>query len=398
MILQQLKEEASSELFERILPYWMDRMTDHENGGFYGQITGANQLVKNAPKGAVLNTRILWTFSEAYFLSPNPDYLESAQRAYGYLKTHFFDKELGGVYWSVDFEGKPLDTKKQVYAQSFGIYALTAYYKATRSSESLELAKNLFHLIEKHSFDTEENGYFEAYTKDWQLMEDLRLSEKDANEKKTMNTHLHVLEAYTTLVQVWGDPLLKKQLKNLIELFLEKFIDPQTFHFNLFFDEYWHLKSKGVSYGHDIEGSWLLQEAAEALGDESLIKQVETVVVKMAEATLAKGIDEDGGLYYELHASGKLDTDKHWWPQAEAVVGFVNAWQLTKEEKWLAQAQQTWEYLSKFIVDRKDGEWHFKVSKEGKPYREEDKAGLWKCPYHNGRACMELMMRAEKYV
>ena len=226
-----------SELENNILPFWMNKMEDNEEGGFYGQITGEDELKPEASKGAILNARILWTFSSAYRLLKKPEYLETATRAKRYLIDRFYDPQYGGIYWELDYKGNPLDTKKQIYAIGFAIYGLSEYARATGDEEALAYAQQLFDVIEQHSFDSEQNGYVEALTRDWQPIEDMRLSDKDENEKKTMNTHLHILEPYTNLYRVWKDEQLERQLRNLIEVFITRILDPQTGHLNLFFEE-----------------------------------------------------------------------------------------------------------------------------------------------------------------
>jgi mannobiose 2-epimerase len=387
-----LKEEMHAHLVNDILPYWMNKTIDKEHGGFYGQIDGTDQLQAQADKGSILNARILWTFSAAYNQYKNQEYLEIADRAFDYFIKHFVDKIHGGVYWMLDYQGNPVNTKKQIYALAFAIYGLSEYFKATKNEEALQYAKSLFYLIEKHAFDQEENGYFEAFDREWNLLEDLRLSAKDANEKKTMNTHLHILEAYTTLFQVWKNDELKRQLRNLIELFLDKFVN-LDFRFHLFFDEHWNSKSDEISFGHDIEGSWLIQEAAEVLGDEELIQRSKKLANTMVDVVMESGFDTDGGLMYEAHPEGLKDTDKHWWPQAEAIVGLVNAWQNNSDEKYREKSSEVWGFVKDKIIDSENGEWFFKVNKKGQPYMQEDKVGPWKCPYHNGRACLEIVRR-----
>jgi len=391
--LKTYLEELDSELTEAILPYWMTRMIDHENGGFYGQIDGSNQLRVSSLKGSVLNARILWTFSAAYNHFLKKEYLEVAHRAYNYCIDNFINKRTQGVYWSLDHKGNPLESKNQIYALSFMLYGLSEYYIATNNEQSLDYAQILFDSIEKFSFDPDRNGYFEAFDENWTILEDLRLSEKDANEKKTMNTHLHILEAYTNLYRIWKNEKLKLQLRNLIEVFISKIIDHDTMHFQLFFDSDWKPKDKEISFGHDIEGSWLLQEAAEVLEEKELISKTRQIALKMVEAVYSQGFDQDGGLYYEVKTDGSLDSDKHWWPQAEAMVGLVNAYQVNNDPKYLDQAILTWQFIRDKIIDTKDGEWYFKVDKNGNPYMEEDKAGIWKCPYHNSRACLEILNR-----
>jgi len=397
IIFTQLNNEMAVEL-GAILNYWKEKTIDNENGGFYGRIDGNDSLVPKNDKGSVLNARILWTFSSAYRILKDPEYFEIAARAKNYLIKYFWDKDHGGIYWMLDYKGNPTDGKKQIYSLAFAMYALAEYYKITKDDEALDYAIELFELIERYSFDGSLNGYFEAYSRDWELLEDLRLSDKDANEKKTMNTHLHVLEAYTNLYRVWPDNHLQKRLKNLIELFIDKIIDNQTFSFILFFDENWNSKSKETSFGHDIEGSWLLFEAAEVLNDKRLLAKVKEIIIKMAEKVKQNGIDTDGALVNEGEHGKIIDYDKHWWPQAEAIVGLTNAWQLTKDETYLEKASKVWEFTKSKIIDKQNGEWYFRVNREGIPYGEEDKVGPWKCPYHNGRACMEIIERFQKQI
>jgi len=394
--LLQFKQELKNEITNNILPFWMNNMLDKKNGGFYGQMTGKNQLIANAPKGGILNARILWTFSAAAYQLNNPLYAEFAKFAKDYAFKHFFDTKNGGTYWKLNADGTPADTKKQIYSQAFFIYGLIEYYRVTKDIECLDKAIELFHLIEKYSFDTEQNGYFEAYSKDWVLLEDLRLSEKDANEKKTMNTHLHILEAYTNLYRVWKDDLLERQLKNLIEIFLEKIINSESYHLDLFFDENWKCKSKLYSYGHDIEASWLLEEAAVVLGNAELLKKVREIAVKVADAA-AEGIQANGAIINEKNfATGHVDTNSDWWPQAEAMVGFLNTYELTKNESYLQRTLGVWEFTKQHIIDKTNGEWHWSVSADGVVDTVNDKAGFWKCPYHNGRMCLELIARIKE--
>ena len=284
MTPQKLKSETREELITNILPFWSTRMADSKYGGFYGQIKGNDQLVPDADKGGILNARILWTFSSAFIQEKNPLWIEMADRAKNFIMAHFFDPEFGGTYWTISFDGKPADTKKQIYSQAFFVYAFSEHFRASGDRSSLETAIELFRIIEKHSFDNELNGYFEAYSRDWKLLEDLRLSEKDANEKKTMNTHLHILEAYTNLYRVWKDDKLAQQLRNLILIFTQKIVNAATSHLNLFFDENWNSKSEIISYGHDIEASWLIDEAARVLGDPVLLADVQKTCIAIANA------------------------------------------------------------------------------------------------------------------
>ena len=256
-----------------ILSYWTNKMPDKVNGGFIGRIDEFECLDHDAPKGAVLNARILWAFSAAFIHTDKPVYKEMADRAYSYIINHFIDEEFAGVYWTVTSGGKPLETKKQIYALSFTIYGLAEYYKITQDHDVLKTAVRLFSAIETCSFDKDRGGYFEAFNRDWSPMEDLRLSSKDINEKKTMNTHLHILEAYTNLYKVHKDKQVYVKIKGLLDSFYKHIINPETMHLNLFMNEQWQVSGSGISYGHDIEASWLLLEAAEVLGEQQLINQ-----------------------------------------------------------------------------------------------------------------------------
>ena len=338
-------KELDSELNKHILPYWINRMVDKENKGFYGRINGQNRVDKEAGKGSVLNARILWTFSAAFNATHEEDYLNTANQAYDYCIRHFINRQQGGVYWLLDYRGRPLEKKNQIYALAFMIYGLSEYYRATGISQAAEESVSLFHLIEKYSFDCSMNGYFEAFDENWKLLEDLRLSDKDANEKKTMNTHLHILEAYANLYRCWDDPVLLEKLKNLIGVFFDRILDPDTWHFKLFFDEKWNSRDDTISFGHDIEGSWLLQEAARVTGDKVLLSRSKEAAVHMVDRIMTEGFDKDGGLFYQAEGMKIKDTDKHWWPQAEALVGLDNAWEITGDQKYFDQALMVWYFI-----------------------------------------------------
>lgn len=391
--LMQLCREVHDELENNILPFWMNKMVDRERGGFYGRITGNDELCPYASKGAILNARILWTFSAAGRLFGKQEYLETATRAKRYLLDYFYDSEFGGVYWELDACGRPSDTKKQIYALGFAVYGLSEYVRATGDSEALEYAVKLFEVIEKYSFDPLQNGYLEALTRDWQPIQDMRLSEKDENEKKTMNTHLHILEPYANLYRVWKDKRLGNQLRNLIELFMTKIFDDKTGHLNLFFDDDWLNKYHIFSYGHDIEASWLLHEAAMVLGDEECLKKVEPIVVKIARAA-DEGLNPDGSMIYEKFVDRKeTDSELHWWVQAENVVGHINLYQHFGDDDALDKALKCWKFIKDNLVDYTHGEWFWSIYPDGTVNRKDDKAGFWKCPYHNGRMCMEIIER-----
>lgn len=380
-------EVFRKELIDNILPYWINKMADNVNGGFYGQIDGNDILHPEANKGVVLNARILWTFSAAYRMLNDKQYLDIATRAYDYIMGYFVDKEYGGVYWELDCKGKPTNTKKQVYAQGFALYGFSEYYRATNNKKALEMAQKMFFLIEENK-DTQYGGYFEAFTREWSPIEDMRLSVKDANEKKSMNTHLHILEPYTNLLRVWNDDRLKAAQKQLLRIFIDKILNKGNFHQHLFFDENWDIRSSAISYGHDIEAAWLLYEAAEVLGDKSLKDEVTQLTLKIADAA-AEGLMADGSMIYEKDVN-HVDGERHWWVQAEGVVGYMYAYKISGDDKYKKYAKQLWLYITNNIVDKTNGEWYWSRLPNGGINRKDDKAGFWKCPYHNGRMCMEM--------
>jgi len=444
-----------------ILRFWLDRMQDNENGGFYGRIDANEQLHREAEKGAILNARILWSFSAAYRVlggsaagrdcgsdtgrvlggsaagrgcgsdasrvlggsaAEASAYLAAATRAKDYFIDHFIDHEYGGVYWSVDYKGNPLDTKKQFYAIGFAIYGLSEYARATGDREALDYALQLFECIEEHAFDHEHNGYIEALSRDWQPLADMRLSELDANYPKSQNTHLHIIEPYANLyrtlkefqansscdyVPVIGSVLpiditvpcdlvarVEGALRNIIGIFTDRILNPETHHLDLFFDMDWTRGAGRLeSYGHDIECSWLMHEAALVLGDRQVLARVEPVVREVAKAS-EKGLRPDGSMIHEANLdTGHVDDDLHWWVQAENVVGWFNLYQHFGDEEALARALKCWDYIKAQIIDYEHGEWHWSRHADGTLNTVDDKAGFWKCPYHNSRMCLEIIER-----
>ena len=418
----KMKAEMQDVLKKNILHFWMTQMVDEEHGGFYGRMDHSGTLHPDAEKGAILNARILWSFSAAYRVLGNPEYLAMATRAKDYIIDHFIDPEYGGIYWSVDNKGQPLDTKKQFYAIGFAIYGLTEYARATGDREALDYALQLYDCIEEHAFDRVHNGYIEACTRAWGKIEDMRLSELDANYPKSQNTHLHIIEPYTNLlrclkelhaqescdyVPVLGSVLpigitipvetivaVETSLRNLIDIFTEKILNPEPCHLDLFFEMDWtrgagHLES----YGHDIECSWLMHEAALVLGDKKVLAKVEPIVRKVAKAS-EKGLRPDGSLIHEANLdTGHVDDDLHWWVQAENVVGCFNLYQYFGDEAALEKAVRCWDYIKSQLIDYEHGEWYWSRHSDGSLNTSDDKAGFWKCPYHNSRMCLEIIER-----
>lgn len=386
-----LKSELTAEL-DSILKYWSERTIDDQNGGFVGQIDFNDQLIPNAEKGSVLNARILWTFSASYQITKNENHKKLAERAFEFLAAYFYDTQFGGLFWSINEDKTPKDTKNQIYALAFAIYGLSEYYVISKDEKALEIAINLYLQIERHSYDSINGGYLEAFTREWKPIADLRLSDKDANEKKTMNTHLHIVEAYANLFKVWKDKKLQTNIIELLQTIDKHFINEETGHLKLFFNEEWIEKPDVISYGHDIEAAWLLLQCAEISEDETLITTYKKHAIQIAEVT-QEGFDTDGGLWYELEPkNNELIAEKHWWVQAEAMIGFYNAYQLTGNEKYLDIVLKNWEFTKKHILDKPNGEWIWGVY-EDYSIMQKDKAGFWKCPYHNSRACLELIHR-----
>ena len=420
--IKRMRDEMQDVLENNILRFWLDKMQDKENGGFYGRMDGHMQLHPDAEKGAILNARILWSFSAAYRVLGKQAYLDAATRAKDYILDHFIDHEYGGVYWSVDSKGNPLDTKKQFYAIGFAIYGLSEYARATGDREALDYAISLYDCIEQHAFDHEHNGYIEATTRDWQPIADMRLSELDANYPKSQNTHLHIIEPYTNLYRCLKEfhsaetcnyvpaigavlpvritvPMellarIEASLRNLINIFTDNILNPETHHLDLFFEMDWTRGAGQLeSYGHDIECSWLMHEAALVLGDPEVLKRVEPIVREVAKAS-EKGLRPDGSMIHEANLdTGHADDDLHWWVQAENVVGWLNLYQYFGDEQALQRADAGWQYIKQNLIDYEHGEWFWSRRKDGTLNLDDDHAGFWKCPYHNSRMCLETLER-----
>jgi mannobiose 2-epimerase len=397
-----------NELLGDILPYWIKWGVDSSNDGFFGAVDMQNEPVPGVNKSCVLNARILWTFSEADLLYANPKFKEMADRAYNVLINHFYDEKFGGFFMEISSDNHVANDIKHTYAQAFAIYALCKYYAQSKSEKVLKLIQKSFLLLEDKTKDKNNPGYFEAFTREWNPIEENRMA--DNNEPKSMNTHLHILETYSALYRVWPDELVKNRLRELLMIFLDKIVRPSghlAIFFGVDFKEVEHTKGT-CSFGHDIEASWLLLEAAEVLGDNIIIEKYRKVALGMVEAIDRDAVDKDGGLFLESTRFGShVRTNKHWWPQAETLVGFMNAFQLSGELKHWDTVKLTWKFIDNHVIDHKGGEWFTKVNRSGVPFNEEPvndpspyyrndwKIDPWKCPYHNGRAMMELIKRID---
>ncbi len=388
-----MKQEMLECLTHNILDFWLNRMPDHERGGFYGRIDGHGNVDTEAEKGAILNARILWAFAAAYRVLGKKEYLDAALRAKDYILEHFVDGEYGGVFWSLNADGTPRDTKKQTYAIGFTIYGMSELARATGDREALDCALALYRSIEQHAFDSAGNGYIEALTREWQPIADMRLSDKDENGSRTMNTHLHVIEPYTNLYRVAPSAELKERLTNLLHIFTHRLLNADTMHLDLFFDDGWHGRRDIQSYGHDIEASWLLHETALVLADDAVLAQTEPCVKAIAAAA-DEGLLPDGSMIYEHWDDGdRTDRSLQWWVQCENVIGHVNLWQHFGDAHALEVAGRCWQYIKEKLVDNEGGEWFWSINEDGTVNRTDDKAGFWKCPYHNTRMCLEIIER-----
>ncbi|MGE5421116.1 MAG: glycosyl hydrolase family 95 catalytic domain-containing protein [Chloroflexota bacterium] len=393
--LLKLRDELEVNLTGNILPYWTEKMVDAGNGGFYGRINVNDQVFPEEDKGGILNARILWTYSAAFRVTGDTAYLRLAKRAKDYILAHFIDKQYGGAYRTVKFTGEPSDTRKQTYTQSFFIYGLAEYARATGDKEALDAAKSIFECFEKYAYDQEYNGYFEVFTRDWKRSRDRLIGEKSDADEKTMNTSLHLMEAYANLYRVWPEEKLRGRVVNMVEIFLNKIIDKNSFHLINFLSRDWNTTSSIDSYGHDIEASWLLCEAAGLVNEPELMNKVQDAALRIADAA-SEGLQPDGSMIDEKdNATGEVRRTRSWWPQVETVVGYVNAYELTGNQKYLDFAIRNWDYTDEYFVDHKNGGWYTSVNEDGTPGRG-DKGGFWVCPYHNSRMCLEIMERVEK--
>ncbi len=384
-----LREETMQNLKENILPFWMEKAVDPA-GGFYGMVFNDGKVVENAPKGAVLNARIIWTFSKAYRLDRQEKYKLMANRAADYYILHFVDTTYGGVFWQVDSEGHPKDMTKQTYACAFGIYGLAEHFRATGDRRSLEAALKLYSTLEEKVHDKIGMGYIESFQRDY-LKASLIGVDRQADASKTMNTHIHLLEAFTTLYQVWPDAGLRENLKELLNILQTRLYSAQRNHLILYCDDNWNPIGETDSYGHDIETSWLMSEAAAVVGDPVLKKQVDGQAVKMTRTALKEGLNAEGVMLYEKTPKG-MSKKVSWWPQCETIIGCVNVWQLTGDPLFLDVALKNWTYVKTHFVDNERGGWFKELSEDGLPLNV-PKVSEWNCPYHNSRLAFELAER-----
>lgn len=390
--VNELRAALLAEVSEKILPFSVRYVLDQEQGGFYGHVSNDGRADRQAPKGLVQHGRMLWTFAHAGRVLVNPEYWPVALHAYSALVDWFHDREHGGFFWTVDPGGQPLDTDKYTYGQAFALYGLAEQHRAGGGPRCLEQAIELYHLIEERCRDPQGGGYCEVRRQDWSPAPDLHLDPTPLPVALGMNTHLHLLEAYASLLRAWDDAGLRASLRALIDILLDHVVDPGTHHLALYFDGDWHPLSDEVSYGHDIEASWLLVEAAQALAEPGRLARAREAALPMAYAVLEQGLGADGGLFDEGGPSSWAGRERTWWPQAEAMVGFLNAYQLNRDRRFLDASLASWAFASRYFSDRQYGDWFHSVDADGHPV-DREKAGFWKTPYHNARACLEILER-----
>ena len=379
--------EVRETLISNILPYWL-RLKD-PRGGFYGEVTADGTVLYDAPRGAILNARLIWSFAAAYAALKDTQYLVAAVHARDWFLDHFCDHKYGGVYWSVSAEGEREDTKKQLYAQGFAIYGLSELYKATKDDGALKEAINLYRVVETYFADAENGGYVEALARDFSPLEDMSLSAHDINADKTMNSHLHILEAYANLYQVWPDEELRGRIVALLEIIGTRVMAPSG-HLQLYFRRDWTVLPGGVSYGHDIETSWLAMECALSTRDLDVVSRVRPWALAMGKAG-NEGLFADGSMRYEKLLDGTYDDSRQWWVQAETVVGNLWLWKFHGDAAAAGRALAAWAYIREHLVDTAAGEWWWSILPDGSPDLSQPKAGFWKCPYHNSRMCLQAL-------
>ncbi|MGN0400064.1 MAG: AGE family epimerase/isomerase [Blautia sp.] len=389
--MQKFVNEIRAHLEEKLIPFW-ERLKDESYGGFYGYMDYDLKVNQKYEKGCILNSRILWFFSNAYMLLGEAHLKETAQHAYDFMKKYCLDQECGGVYWSVTFDGKVKDSTKHTYNQAFAVYALSSYYDATKDKEALRLAFELQELIEKKCTDSQ--GYLEAFDRNFEPAENEKLSENGVLAEKTMNTLLHVFEAYTELYRVSQNEKIGERIRFMLDIMADKVYNPEIGRQEVFFDKNWNSLIDLYSYGHDIETAWLVDRGLEILKDKKYTEKLSPITAEITENIYNRAFVERS-LLNEAE-NGIPDTTRVWWVQAETMVGFVNAWQKDRQETfWLQAAEEVWEYIKDYLIDPREGsEWYWAVDAQGVPL-EKPIVEPWKCPYHNGRMCIEIIRRME---
>jgi mannobiose 2-epimerase len=393
--MQKLLDFARSDL-ENILSWWIKHTPDEKNGGYYGEVKGDNTPNIKANRFLVLNARLLWTFTAAYDLTKNEQYKQQARRAYDYFTRHFYDKKHGGFYMYVTYKGKVANDRKFTYGNAYAVYALAEYARVFDDATAKELARETVSILDEKMWDVKHKGYLEVASRDWEYMPNIFMIHYDEESQKTMNTHLHVLEAYANLLRIDDSKTLRHRVRTLLYLFLNKIVNHDNWHFNYFQQRDWTVTDHNYSLGHDIEGSWLLYEAAEILNEPEALADTRRVCVNMARAVYDIGIMPAGGIYTEYDVT-KREYSKQisWWEQNEGVIGFLNAYDLTEEEKFLNASLHTLNFIENHFIDKENGGWYAYLNANHQPQKNRLKCSPYICPYHNARMCLEIIRRLE---
>lgn len=389
-INKQINKEIKEHLVKGIIPFW-ESLRDEEFGGYYGYMGFDRKLEQTAIKGCILNSRIIWFFSNAYLVLGNQNLLEDARHGFEFMKRYCLDKEYGGVYWAVEYDGTPADTTKHTYNQAFAIYALSSYYDASGDKEAIRIAEEIYQLVEGKCID--EEGYLEAFSREFHPEQNDKLSENGVMADKTMNTLLHVFEAYTEFYRVTGKEEVKERLKWMLDIMAEKIYNPALHRQEVFFDTHYHSILNLHSYGHDIETAWLVDRGLEVIGDSRYQEKMAPVIKDLTRQIYETAFD--GHSLANECEKGIVDTDRVWWVQAEGIVGFLDGYEKdTSKTEYLEAAKAIWQYIRNYVIDKRNGsEWFWLLDKDGRPYEDKPIVDPWKCPYHNGRMCIEVIRR-----
>ena len=388
--MKKIKEEIREHFQQSIIPFWKS-LRDDTYGGYYGYMGYDRVVDECAAKGCILNSRILWFFANAYLTLGDESLLSEAEHGFAFMKKYCLDREYGGVFWSLNYDGTPDDTTKHTYNQAFSIYALSSYYDASKDEESIRIAEELYGLIEEKCRD--EGGYLEAFDREFSPMENDKLSENGVTADRTMNTLLHVFEAYTEFYRVTGKEEVKERLKWMMDIIAEKIYNPELHRQEVFFDAAYNPLIDLHSYGHDIETAWLVDRGVEIVGNPEYEAKM-TPITKDLTRQIYETAYNRHSLANECER-GVVDTDRVWWVQAEAVVSFLNGYEKdASRTEYLEAAREIWQYIKTYLVDTREGsEWYWLLDEDGVPYENKPIVEPWKCPYHNGRMCMEVIRR-----
>ena len=387
--------DMREDLTERILPYWYDTTLDKTNGGYVlaDDVQGPRAATE---KQLVTQSRLIWTFSRVHlkgYSAEKRNYLKAAEHGYRFLLDHFLDKKNGGYFWTTDLSGKVLNDRKIIYGESFVIYALVEYYRASNDKEALRRAIDLYHDVQQHAHDPKNGGWFEHFTRDWTpiLKPDPEAIVEVAGYKSA-NTHLHLMEALTELYEVTLDDETKHSLEESLRLnttyFYPKDAGKSCFHRQPDWKEVTDPKSAGLSYGHNVEFAWLMIRAQKVLGAPPAWDHFYAHL----NHAMNYGYDHEHGGLYSRGSDDKpaTDTDKVWWVQAEMLAALSDALQQKRNAEYEVALKKLLDFVTNFMTDPSDGVWLDTVTAEGK-FKNTGKAHNWKANYHDVRAMLKFI-------